>query len=187
MKKGGKKIQDESNAIIRKKGDLKDSQTAVTDSGSLKCKKIIHAVGPTWKNGNSNEVNVLYDTVHSALADIEKLQLKSIAFPAISSGVFGFPISKSTTTIVEAVVDYFNTKQDSQIQEVHLVDTKEDTVKDFCKAIEKIFGESKSPIERQRDSDSTKKKHTPRPKPRTSMRPAGMCPHCAKYLKTFCM
>jgi len=66
----------------------------VSKPGTLPCKYIIHAVGPMWQNGLKNEANVLYETVYNVLAESERLSLTSVAMPAISTGVFGFPLRK---------------------------------------------------------------------------------------------
>lgn len=88
---GGPKVQIESTQYINKYGTIPDGGTAVTSGADLPCKYIIHAVGPVWINGKSKEKEKLEMAVKNSLDEANKRKLKSIAIPAISSGIFGFP------------------------------------------------------------------------------------------------
>jgi O-acetyl-ADP-ribose deacetylase (regulator of RNase III) len=90
---GGPKIQEECDKYISERGPLSVGEVFTSTGGNLKCKKVIHAVGPHYKGGKMNEENDLYDTVYNCLEEACRLKLESIAMPAISSGVFGFPIT----------------------------------------------------------------------------------------------
>ena len=85
--KGGPSIQEECN----KMGGCSVGNAAVTGGGNLKAKYVIHAVGPRW--GEGGEDDKLKNSTINSLKRAEELQLTSIAFPAISTGIFGFPIS----------------------------------------------------------------------------------------------
>ena len=91
--RGGASIQSESTAYVRKHGRVKTGTCAHTGSGNLKCKYVIHAVGPMWSSRISpqNNVDLLYAAIYNTLIKANQLKCKSVSIPAISSGIFGFP------------------------------------------------------------------------------------------------
>jgi len=70
----------------------------------------------------------------------EQDQMLSIAIPALSSGIFGFPIDKCTLTIISAVKDFLEANTDSSVKKVSLVDPKEDVLRVFHKNLCDVFG-----------------------------------------------
>ena len=82
-----------------------------TRGGSLKAEWVIHAVGPKYKDGKSGEAEKLDSAVKASLHIAEGKKLKSIAIPAISSGIYGYPIEESSKIIVDTIFDYFNEKK----------------------------------------------------------------------------
>ncbi len=88
VKKGGWKIQEESREYIRNHGPLKTGEVAVTSAGKLKAKYVIHAVGPIY--GVEGEEK-LEESIRNSLKKAEELGIKSIALPAISTGIYGYP------------------------------------------------------------------------------------------------
>jgi len=89
---GGPQIQAESDAWVKKNGRVITGNVAVTGAGRLKAKYIIHAVGPVM--GSGDEDVRLASATKNALAKAEELHLRSIAFPAISTGIFGYPVER---------------------------------------------------------------------------------------------
>jgi O-acetyl-ADP-ribose deacetylase (regulator of RNase III) len=85
----------------------------------LPCRYVIHAVGPVW--GSGDEDNKLAAAVSGALRLADELELQSIAFPAISTGIFGFPKERAAVVIFQAVHDYFRDLPESGIKDVRLV------------------------------------------------------------------
>ncbi len=94
--------------------------TFVTPAGKLPAKFVIHAVGPIYQSGSQGEESELYDAVYESLQEADKNNCRSIAMPAISTGVFGYPIPKATKTIIEAVKEFIDEKK-SKIREIALV------------------------------------------------------------------
>src|SRR5580658_5001035 len=91
LRKGGLSIQAESVAVIAKRGPLKTGEAVITGSGELAARFVIHAVGPVWSEHRPAEADrLLRDAVSSSLRLGEEKKLKSIAFPAISTGIYGF-------------------------------------------------------------------------------------------------
>ncbi|OGW83880.1 MAG: O-acetyl-ADP-ribose deacetylase [Omnitrophica bacterium GWA2_52_8] len=72
-------------------GKCPTGKAVVTNAGSLKAKKIIHAVGPVWRGGNANEETLLRSAYETSFEAAVRLGLKTIAFPAIGTGVYGYP------------------------------------------------------------------------------------------------
>ena len=91
--KGGPAIQKESSAYVRKHGAVKTGTCAATGAGKLKCKYVIHAVGPIWNNRIPAQENVdaLHAAIYNTLVKAHELKCQSVSIPAISSGIFGFP------------------------------------------------------------------------------------------------
>ncbi|MHA1195384.1 MAG: macro domain-containing protein [Promethearchaeota archaeon] len=109
-RKGGPKIQEECNKI----GGTHVGGAVITTSGNLKAKHVIHAVGPRMGEGNENEK--LKNATLNSLKLMDKHGLKTIAFPAISTGIFGFPIDRCAKIMISTVKDYLN--GDTNIKEV---------------------------------------------------------------------
>ena len=116
--KGGPAIQQESDAWVRKNGPVSHSKPAWTSGGNLPAKYVIHAVGPVW--GDGDEDVKLSEAVRGSLEVAETLKLTSISFPAISTGIFGFPKERAGQVIFSAIEKYFSDTQ-SQIKQVRLV------------------------------------------------------------------
>jgi O-acetyl-ADP-ribose deacetylase (regulator of RNase III) len=79
----------------RKIGGCKTGEAVITNGGSLKARKIIHTPGPVWHGGRRNEAQLLRNCYENSLLLAKKHNLKTIAFPAISTGVYGYPIAEA--------------------------------------------------------------------------------------------
>lgn len=128
VKRGGDVIQDESDAWIAKHGLVSHSRPAWTSGGSLSAKYIIHAVGPVW--GDGDEDAKLAAAVTGSLRVADKLGCASIAFPAISTGIFGFPKERAAKIIFKTIEDYFSGNS-SGLKLVKLVLWDDETAKAF--------------------------------------------------------
>lgn len=87
---------------------IQTGQAVFTMAGNLPAKFVIHAVGPVWKGGQYGEQNLLKDTYANCMRVAQQLEAESIAFPAISTGIYGFPIESATRVAVETVLDYLH-------------------------------------------------------------------------------
>lgn len=101
-KKGGPEIQNECNKI----GGTFVGGAVITTAGNLKAKFVIHAVGPRMGEGNENEK--LKNATLNSLKLADENNLKSIAFPAISAGIFGFPIERCAEIMLKTTIEYLN-------------------------------------------------------------------------------
>lgn len=96
--------------------DLRVGEIAVTDGYGLPCRHIFHTVGPIWEDGSLNEEMLLRGCYVNALLKARMMSLRSIAFPLISSGTFGFPKDKVMRVAIDAVSDFlFATRADIEI------------------------------------------------------------------------
>lgn len=99
-KKGGPTIQEECNRLA----PIRVGEAVITGAGSLKCRHVIHAVGP--RMGEGQEEEKLRSATLSSLKLADKHNLKSISFPAISTGVFGFPLDRCAKVMLGTALEY---------------------------------------------------------------------------------
>ena len=105
-----------------------------SSAGNLACKKIIHAVGPKWRGGQSQEEHKLFMCINNCLEEAEKHKMKSIAIPPISTGIFEYPLEKAVKAIVDAVYDR-EKRGDFLPRYVTFVDNKVTSLKIFEKEL----------------------------------------------------
>lgn len=129
VRKGGYPIQEESNAWVRKYGPVSHAQPAYTGAGKLPCRYVIHAVGPVW--GEGDEDAKLQAAVSGSLTVASRLGLHSIALPAISTGIFGFPKERAARIILVAIRDYLQDNPDSSLNLVRLTLFDQETLDAF--------------------------------------------------------
>lgn len=130
VRRGGETIQKESDEWIRTHGAVPHSRPAWTRAGSLPSRFVIHAVGPVW--GDGDEDKKLAEAVTGSLRVADELKCESIALPAISTGIFGFPKDRAARIIFKTIEDYF-TGNASSLMVVRLVLWDDATVADFLK------------------------------------------------------
>lgn len=128
-RRGGPTIQQESDDWVRTKGPVSHTHPAWTSGGLLPAKTVIHAVGPVW--GEGNEDFKLSAAVSGSLRVADELGLQSIAFPAISTGIFGFPKERAAKVILEAIETYFRENTSSGLKVIKLVLFDQPTVGAF--------------------------------------------------------
>ncbi len=130
VQRGGEVIQKESDAWVKKHGRVLHSMPAWTTGGSLPARYVIHAVGPIW--GTGDEDAKLHDCIYGSLRVADELHLESIALPAISTGIFGFPKDRAARIILNTVTEYFE-KEKSNLKLVRLTLFDQPTVDEFRK------------------------------------------------------
>jgi len=137
---GGPDIQKDCDDFMRGREELTAGLVYVSGSGQLPCKKVIHAVGPRWKGGQNNEDNHLFDAIYGSLNAAEKLGLSSVAFPALCCGIFGYPVSQATRTIIKALKDFLEDPQHTCVKKVSLVEQSDDIVRELNNSLGVVFG-----------------------------------------------
>jgi O-acetyl-ADP-ribose deacetylase (regulator of RNase III) len=134
LRRGGPQIRAESEAWVREHGPVSHAEPAVTHAGSLPCRYIIHAVGPVW--GEGDEDAKLEAAIHGALAAADRLKLATIAIPAISTGIFGFPKERAAAIILRTIQTYFERAKGSGLKTVRLTLYDRPTIQAFQQAWE---------------------------------------------------
>jgi O-acetyl-ADP-ribose deacetylase (regulator of RNase III) len=130
VRKGGKVIQEESNKI----GFVPVGGAAITTSGKLKARHVIHAVGP--RMGEGDEDAKLKKVIKSVLSLATEKKFKSISVPAISAGIFGFPKDRCAKILVGEMAVFLKAMPDASLELV-----------EFCIFDQEAFGYFKKEIE----------------------------------------
>jgi O-acetyl-ADP-ribose deacetylase (regulator of RNase III) len=104
-RRGGPVIQRESDAWVRVHGPVPTGSAVITDAGLLAAKYVIHAVGPVY-DGSHRSAELLASAVRSSLVMADEYKLVSIALPAISTGIYGYPLHEVAKVMVSTVVAY---------------------------------------------------------------------------------
>lgn len=103
---GGPRILEECGAIRARQGDLPTGKAVITSGGNLKARHVIHTVGPVWRGGLNREDELLADAYRNSLQAALSQDCKTIAFPSISTGVYGFPIERAARIALNSVRDF---------------------------------------------------------------------------------
>ncbi len=131
LRQGGSEIQIESNTWVRQHGPVSHAEPAYTSGGKLPFRYVIHAVGPIW--GEGDEDRKLASAIQGSLKLADRLQLTSIAFPAISTGIYGFPKERAAGVIYNSFKDYFGKDTGSSLKLVRLTLFDQPTMAAFLK------------------------------------------------------
>ena len=126
-RKGGPQILEECKAIRNKQGGCATGEAVITSGGMLPAKFVIHTVGPVWHGGNKNEKELLASAYLNSLKLAEEKQLSSIAFPNISTGVYGFPKQQAAEIAISTVNQFM--KNAMNVKEVIFVCYDEENFK----------------------------------------------------------
>ena len=112
---GGPSIMDE----CRKIGGCPTGQAVITTAGNLKAEHVIHTVGPIYQGGTKGEADLLRSAHLSSLRLAAARGLKSIAFPAISTGVYSYPLAEAAHIALKTAVDYL--RENTDLKEIRFV------------------------------------------------------------------
>nr|XP_035949610.1 protein mono-ADP-ribosyltransferase PARP9 isoform X3 [Halichoerus grypus] len=140
---GGFEIQEESRRLVSRRGKIPTGNIATTKAGRLPCKLIIHAVGPRWTAKYYQTcTHQLQEVIINILSYVTFINpdIETVAIPALSSGIFQFPLDLCTQIIVETISFYYREKQPAtNLKEIHLVSNEHPTVAAFKNASEVIL------------------------------------------------
>jgi O-acetyl-ADP-ribose deacetylase (regulator of RNase III) len=103
---GGPEILEECKKIIAGIGRLPTGEAVITTAGRMPSNHVIHTVGPVWRGGKNNEPDLLANCYTNSLATAMKNGLKTVAFPSISTGVYGYPVHEAAQVAVDAVIKF---------------------------------------------------------------------------------
>jgi len=103
---GGPAILEECRAIRAERGECPVGEAVVTAGGRLPARHVIHAVGPVWQGGGYREAELLASCYRSALRIAAEMGLRSVAFPSISTGIYGYPVEEAATVALSTVASF---------------------------------------------------------------------------------
>ena len=120
-RKGGPKILEECIQIRRTSypEGLPPGKTVITSGGNLKAKNVIHAVGPVWQGGNNDEPDLLAQVYTNSMSIVVVSGLKSVAFPSIGTGAYGYPIEEASRIAIKTVKQFL--ENEDRLDEVVFV------------------------------------------------------------------
>lgn len=114
---GGPAILEECKTIVLKQGRCKPGQAVITTAGNLPAKHVIHTVGPIWNQGKNNEAARLSDCYRNSLSLAKSHAVKTIAFPNISTGIYGYPKKEAAIIAINSVQSFI--ASDAGIEKIY--------------------------------------------------------------------
>jgi O-acetyl-ADP-ribose deacetylase (regulator of RNase III) len=138
-RRGGPKILEECKKIRAAEWPqgLPTGKAVITSAGNLKAKHVIHTVGPVWQGGNRGEPELLAQAYKNSLRLAVSNGLKTVAFPSISTGAYGYPVEGASRVALEAVKEFLE-KEDS-LDEVIFVLFSESALEVYADKAEEVF------------------------------------------------
>ncbi|MBC6492255.1 O-acetyl-ADP-ribose deacetylase [Flavihumibacter stibioxidans] len=103
---GGPAILEDCRRIVARQGGCKTGEAVITTGGNLPARYVIHTVGPVWNGGTHGEPEKLANCYRNSLKLAVGNHCRSIAFPGISTGVYGYPKEEAAAIAVKTVVDF---------------------------------------------------------------------------------
>lgn len=131
----GPKVEDECARVRAEKGGCPTGKAVYTSAGNLRAKYIIHTVGPFYNGGKNNEAELLASAFKESMKVADSLNCSSVAFPAISTGIYQYPVDQAAEVSIQALFDYI--KQGTRISRVNMVLFDDNAFSTFVEALEK--------------------------------------------------
>ncbi len=129
---GGPAILEECRQIVGRIGRLPAGQAVATCAGKLAARYVIHTVGPFWSGGRSDEPETLASCHRESIRIADELQLASIAFPAISTGAYRYPVEQAAQVAVGSAADAL--EKAAHLREVRFVLFDQGTAEQYAEA-----------------------------------------------------
>jgi O-acetyl-ADP-ribose deacetylase (regulator of RNase III) len=101
---GGPAIAEECRRVRSERGPLPPGKAVATTAGNLPAQYVIHTVGPVWNGGSRGEAEVLASCYRESMRVADELKLSAIAFPAISTGIFGYPVEQAAWVAIPTIL-----------------------------------------------------------------------------------
>ena len=135
---GGPAIQSESDAWIDEHGPLDEGEAATTTAGDLPAGYVVHTAGPVYEDGSERNEPRLRAAVRAALDAADELGAGSIALPAISAGIYGYPPADATAVIADEVVSWSRNHEGEAV--IKLVAIDDETAELFASGLDAATG-----------------------------------------------
>ena len=103
---GGPQIMDECRRIREKRGGCPPGEAVVTTGGDLAARYVIHTVGPVWRGGGQREPEILASCYRNSLRLAAERALRSVSFPSIGTGAYGYPVREAAPVALSAVAEF---------------------------------------------------------------------------------
>jgi O-acetyl-ADP-ribose deacetylase (regulator of RNase III) len=116
---GGPRILEECRIILERQGECPPGESVITGGGNLKARFVIHTVGPVWHGGGRGEDGLLESAYRRSLLLASGHRIRTIAFPSLSTGAYGFPIDRASKIAFDTVSGFL--KNDTSLEEVRFV------------------------------------------------------------------
>ena len=113
---GGPAILEACREIVKECGELPAGKAVITEAGDLPARCIIHTVGPVWRGGKYNEPEILAECYRSSLQLAEKHGCQCVAFPNISTGVYGYPKELAAEVAIQTIKNYLMAHKNEHMQ-----------------------------------------------------------------------
>jgi O-acetyl-ADP-ribose deacetylase (regulator of RNase III) len=130
-------------AECRRLGGCPVGQAVLTGGGNLKAKYVIHTVGPVYRGGQEGEEALLASAFRESLRLAQRHGIKSLSFPAISTGVYGYPKEEAARTGIRTIIDFL--KENEGVELVRLVLFDETSQLVFIAALEELLSQAMLP------------------------------------------
>ncbi len=121
----------------------------ITDAGELPARWIIHAVGPVWRGGDQDEPQLLASAYASSLDRADEAGARSVAFAAISCGVYGYPLDAAADVALTSVRTWLSTHRGSTVEDIVFVLRGTTVMAAFRGALHRQPGDDPSPAQRE--------------------------------------
>lgn len=134
---GGPAILEECKKIVARQGRLPTGKAVITTGGDLKTRHVIHTVGPVWHGGSRGEDDLLASAYSESLALAVANGLKTIAFPSISTGAYGYPVDSAAEVALQTVIKFL--QKETPLQEVVFVLFDNRTCEVYIEELERLL------------------------------------------------
>ncbi len=138
-RKGGPTIREECARIREREwpDGLPVGEAVITSGGRLKARYVIHTVGPIWRGGNKREPELLARAYQNSLRLAVSRGIKTVSFPSISTGAYGYPVEKASRVALKAVKEFL--EKEDRLEEVRFVLFTEEDFRVYQEALKELF------------------------------------------------
>jgi len=133
---GGPAILEECKRIVERQGRLPTGEAVITTGGNMQARHVIHTVGPVWHGGQKGEPKLLANAYRHSLETAIANNLKSVSFPSISTGVYGYPVELAAGVALGTVIDFL--RRNDSLDEVFFVLFDDRTYNAYAQALESL-------------------------------------------------
>jgi len=135
---GGPSILDECRKIRAEEGQCRPGDAVITGGGDLKARFVVHAVGPIWRGGGSDEAKTLASAYKNSLKLACGVGARSVSFPSISTGAYGYPLSEASEIAINSVQEFLRENK-CDIEEIYFVLFDGKTYESYKEAAKRVF------------------------------------------------